>query len=276
MKGRERWATTPPSPRWPTRLAEQVIAGGVNSGARGPDAGWLPSPPVVARGKGAEIWDVDGNKYIDHLLALGPMIHGHAHPEMTEAVTRAIQRPQHDVRAALRARGASRGEAIVDAVPSVDLVRFSNSGTEAVLHATRIARAATGRTIVVRFEGQYHGWADQLEWSHHPDLDKAGPVSRPNAMPGSLGIPEAFGSALAVHAVERHRDDRGVHGRARRRGRRDPDRADHGQHGRDPAQARLPRAAARAGHRARLGADLRRGDHGVPGGARRRAGASTA
>jgi glutamate-1-semialdehyde 2,1-aminomutase len=87
---------------------------------------------------------------------------------------------------------------VVDAVPSADLVRFSNSGTEAVLHATRIARAATGRSIVVRFEGQYHGWADQLEWSHHPDLGLAGPVERPNKLPGSLGIPEAFGAALAV------------------------------------------------------------------------------
>ena len=70
--------------------AERVIAGGVNSGARGPDAGWLPSPPVVARGEGAELWDVDGNRYVDHLLALGPMIHGHAHPEMTQAVSKAI------------------------------------------------------------------------------------------------------------------------------------------------------------------------------------------
>ena len=180
-------------------LAEQVIAGGVNSGARGPDAGWLPSPPVIARGEGPELWDVDGNRYIDHLLALGPMIHGHAHPEMTAAVSSAISElgTMYALPYELEAEAA---RAIVDAVPSVELVRFSNSGTEAVLHATRIARAATGRSIVVRFEGQYHGWADQLEWSHHPDLDAAGPVSRPNALPGSLGIPAAFGSALAVMA----------------------------------------------------------------------------
>ncbi len=179
------------------KSAEQVIAGGVNSGARGPDAGWIPSPPVVARGEGAELYDVDGHRYIDHLLALGPMIHGHAHPEMTEAVSRAISDlgTMYALPYELEAEAA---RAIVDAVPSVELVRFSNSGTEAVLHATRIARAATGRSIVVRFEGQYHGWADQLEWSHHPDLAKAGPARRPAALPGSLGIPEAFGSALAV------------------------------------------------------------------------------
>jgi glutamate-1-semialdehyde 2,1-aminomutase len=177
--------------------AEQVIAGGVNSGARGPDAGWVPSPPVIARGAGAELWDVDGNRYIDHLLALGPMIHGHAHPEMTEPVTAAI-RDLSTMYALPYELEAEAARAIVEAVPSVELVRFSNSGTEAVLHATRIARAATGRTIVVRFEGQYHGWADQLEWSHHPDLERAGPTSRPNALPGSLGIPDAFGSALTV------------------------------------------------------------------------------
>ena len=179
------------------KAAEQVIAGGVNSGARGPDAGWAPSPPVVARGEGARLWDVDGNEYIDHLLALGPMIHGHAHPRMTEAVTAAI-RDLSTMYALPYELEAEAARAIVDAVPSVELVRFSNSGTEAVLHATRIARAATGRTVVIRFEGQYHGWADQLEWSHHPDLAKAGPVDHPNALPGSLGIPEAFGSALAV------------------------------------------------------------------------------
>jgi glutamate-1-semialdehyde 2,1-aminomutase len=179
------------------QAAEQVIAGGVNSGARGPDAGWVPSPPVVARGEGARLWDVDGNEYIDHLLALGPMIHGHAHPRMTEAVTAAI-RDLSTMYALPYELEAEAAQAIVDAVPSVELVRFSNSGTEAVLHATRIARAATGRTVVIRFEGQYHGWADQLEWSHHPDLAKAGPVDHPKALPGSLGIPEAFGSALAV------------------------------------------------------------------------------
>jgi glutamate-1-semialdehyde 2,1-aminomutase len=169
--------------------AERVIAGGVNSGARGPDAGWIPSPPVVERGEGAEVWDIDGNRYVDHLLALGPMILGHAHPEMTEAVSAAI-RDVGTMFALPYEMEAEAAKLIVDAVPSAELVRFSNSGTEAVLHATRIARAATGRSIVVRFEGQYHGWADQLEWSHHPPLDQAGPRTHPNLLPGSLGIPK--------------------------------------------------------------------------------------
>ena len=194
--------------------AQEVIAGGVNSGARGPGAGWVPGPPVAARGAGAHLWDIDGNEYFDYLLALGPMIHGHAHPEITERVTRAI----HEIGTMfalpyeLEAEAAAK---IVAAVPSVELVRFGNSGTEVVLHATRLARAFTGRDVVVRFEGQYHGWADQLEWSHHPDLAAAGPRERPIALPGTPGIPKVIGQTLAVlpwndqDAVERLVADRG-------------------------------------------------------------------
>ncbi len=177
--------------------AQEVIAGGVNSGARGPQAGWVPGPPVVARGEGAYVWDVDGNRYCDYLLALGPMIHGHAHPAITEAVTKAI----HEIGTMFALpyeREAEAARKIVAAVPSVELVRFGNSGTEVVLHATRLARAYTGRDLVVRFEGQYHGWADQLEWSHHPDLAKAGPRLRPVALPGTPGIPSVIGQTLAV------------------------------------------------------------------------------
>ncbi len=177
--------------------AQEVIAGGVNSGARGPQAGWVPGPPVVDHGRGAYLWDADGNRYVDYLLALGPMIHGHAHPVVTDAVTQAI----HEVGTMFAlpyAREAEAARKIVVAVPSVELVRFGNSGTEVVLHATRLARAWTGRDLIVRFEGQYHGWADQLEWSHHPDLAKAGPRWRPVALPGSPGIPEVIGQTLVV------------------------------------------------------------------------------
>jgi glutamate-1-semialdehyde 2,1-aminomutase len=177
--------------------AQEVIPGGVNSGARGPQAGWIPGPPMVARGRGSRIWDIDGNEYVDHLLALGPLIHGHAHPEIADAVSRVIHETgtMFALPYELEAEAARR---VVAAVPSVDLVRFGNSGTEVVLHATRLARAWTGRDIVVRFEGQYHGWADQLEWSHHPDLEAAGPRERPHAVPGTPGIPSVIGQTLAV------------------------------------------------------------------------------
>jgi glutamate-1-semialdehyde 2,1-aminomutase len=178
-------------------LAQAVIAGGVNSGARGPEAGWIPGPPVIARGAGARIWDVDGNKYFDYLLALGPMIHGHAHPDMTQAVTDAVRDigTMFALPYPLETEAAQR---VVDAVPSAELVRFGNSGTEVVLHAMRIARAATGKPVIVRFEGQYHGWSDQIEWSHHPPLSAAGLATAPRAVPGSPGIPEALRPTLAV------------------------------------------------------------------------------
>jgi glutamate-1-semialdehyde 2,1-aminomutase len=194
--------------------AQEVIAGGVNSGARGPGAGWVPGPPVVARGEGSHLWDVDGNEYIDYLLALGPMIHGHRHPEVTERVSEAI----HDIGTMFALPYELEAEAarkVVAAVPSVELVRFGNSGTEVVLHATRLARAFTGRDVIVRFEGQYHGWADQLEWSHHPDLTEAGPRERPIALPGTPGIPKVIGETLAVlpwndqAAVEQLIEERG-------------------------------------------------------------------
>lgn len=194
--------------------AQEVIPGGVNSGARGPEAGWVPGPPVIARGRGAYVWDVDGNRYCDYLLALGPMIHGHAHPFVTEAVARAIH--ETGTMFALPYEGeADAARRIIEAIPSVEFVRFGNSGTEVVLHATRLARAFTGRDVVVRFEGQYHGWADQLEWSHHPDLAAAGPRQRPVALPGSPGIPKVIGQTLAVlpwndvDAVERLVAERG-------------------------------------------------------------------
>jgi glutamate-1-semialdehyde 2,1-aminomutase len=177
--------------------AQEVIPGGVNSGARGPQAGWVPGPPVIARGEGAYLWDVDGNRYCDYLLALGPMVHGHAHPVITGAVSSAIR--ETGTMFALPYHGETEAaRKIVETVPSVELVRFGNSGTEVVLHATRLARAFTGRDIVVRFEGQYHGWADQLEWSHHPDVTQAGDSRRPVALPGSPGIPAIIGQTLAV------------------------------------------------------------------------------
>jgi glutamate-1-semialdehyde 2,1-aminomutase len=125
------------------------------------------------------------------------MIHGHAHPAVTEAVTSAI-RETGTMFALPYEREAEAARKIVDIVPSAELVRFGNSGTEVVLHATRLARAFTGRDVVVRFEGQYHGWADQLEWSHHPDVSRAGDPRHPIALPGTPGIPAVIGETLAV------------------------------------------------------------------------------
>ncbi|HEX6799917.1 MAG TPA: glutamate-1-semialdehyde 2,1-aminomutase [Ktedonobacterales bacterium] len=161
--------------------AEQIIPGGVNSPVRAFRAvGGVPR--FIARGAGAYIWDVDGNRYIDYVCSWGPLILGHAAPPLIEAVTRAAQ------------RGTSYGaptpdevrlaELVVEALPSIDLVRFVNSGTEATMSALRLARAFTGRTKIVKFAGGYHGHADML-------LVAAGSGALTLGTPNSPGVPEA-------------------------------------------------------------------------------------
>ncbi len=159
--------------------AQSVIPGGVNSPVRAFRAvGGIPR--FIDRAEGAYIYDVDGNRYIDYVGSWGPMILGHAHPHVIRAVMAAA------------ARGTSFGaptelevrlaEAVVQAVPSMELVRFVNSGTEATMSAIRVARAYTGREMVVKFAGCYHGHADML-------LVSAGSGVMTLGMPDSPGVP---------------------------------------------------------------------------------------
>ncbi|HEY4869587.1 MAG TPA: glutamate-1-semialdehyde 2,1-aminomutase [Candidatus Dormibacteraeota bacterium] len=168
--------------------AERVLAGGVNSPVRAFRA--VPgTPPAIVRGEGAYLYDADGNRFIDCILAYGPHILGHNPPEVLAAV-----RAQLD-------RGIAFGtttlpevelaERIVDAVPSIELVRFVNSGTEATMSAIRLARAATGRDGIVKFDGAYHGHADAL-------LAGAGSGVATLGIPGSPGVPEAAVAATTV------------------------------------------------------------------------------
>jgi glutamate-1-semialdehyde 2,1-aminomutase len=125
---------------------------------------WGPSAtPVVARGEGCYYWDQDGNRYIDYRLGFGPVILGHAHPAVCEGVAEAMRRGT--VFAALTELETRVAERIVHMCPGVELVRFANSGTEATMHALRIARGYTGREKVIKFEGQYHGMYDYVLWS---------------------------------------------------------------------------------------------------------------
>jgi len=119
--------------------------------------------PVVARGEGCYYWDPDGNRYIDYRLGFGPIILGHAHPTVLERVEQIMRRGT--VFAALTEAETRVAERIVGMCPGVDLVRFANSGSEATMHALRIARGYTGREKVIKFEGQYHGMYDYVLWS---------------------------------------------------------------------------------------------------------------
>jgi glutamate-1-semialdehyde 2,1-aminomutase len=177
--------------------AARHLAGGVGSGTRSPRSGWLPYPVFVAEGHGARLTDVDGNNYIDYAMGLGPLILGHRPPTVIDAVTRQL----HDRGSLFALAHDLEGEAaagIAARLPSMELLRFGNSGTECVQYALRFARAFTGREKVVRFEGHYHGWSDAIHWSAHPSLDEAGPATTPNIVPGSSGMPAALASTLIV------------------------------------------------------------------------------
>jgi glutamate-1-semialdehyde 2,1-aminomutase len=161
--------------------AQKSLVGGVSS----PFRAKVPVPLYIAGGNGSRIQDVDGNSYIDYALAWGPLILGHSHPRLCEAVsTRA---------AASHTFGAQHedeylvAEHIQQLVPCAERVAFTSSGTEAVQLALRLARAATGRNRILKFEGHYHGWADSILVSYHPTAEEAGPRNSPRPVLSSRG-----------------------------------------------------------------------------------------
>jgi glutamate-1-semialdehyde 2,1-aminomutase len=177
--------------------ALQSIPGGVNSTARATWSGWDPYPLFVSHGTGSRVTDVDGNGYIDYLLGLGPMLLGHRPPGVTQAVVDFIQN-RGTVFALPTAEEAVLADKIIAAVPSIEQVRLCNTGTEAVLYATRLARAFTGRSKIVRFEGMYHGFSDGVYWSKHPDPSRAGPERAPRAVPQGPGLPVGVERSLII------------------------------------------------------------------------------
>ena len=161
--------------------ARQSLAGGVSS----PFRAKAPVPLYIAGGQGSRIVDVDGNSYIDYALAWGPLILGHSHPRLCEAVA-SRARASHTF-------GAQHedeylvAEHLQTLAPCAERVAFSSSGTEAVQLAFRLARAATGRNLILKFEGHYHGWIDSVLVSYHPTAEQAGPHDSPRAVLASVG-----------------------------------------------------------------------------------------
>ena len=177
--------------------ARKSIPAGVNSTARAQWSGWRPYPLFAESGLGSHLVDVDGNKYVDYLLGLGPMILGHRPASVTKAVVDFIQN-RGTIFALPTADEAILAEKIVSAVPSVDQVRLCNTGTEAVLYGTRLARAYTKRSKIIRFEGMYHGFSDGVYWSKHPSLSMAGPDHSPVAVAQGPGIPDGIDQNLII------------------------------------------------------------------------------
>ncbi len=162
--------------------ASDVIPGGVNSPVRA-FAAVGGTPPFIDRAEGAYLVDVDGNRYIDYVGSWGPMITGHAHPEIIAAVNETVEKGlSFGAPCALEVELAQR---ICDTMPNIDLIRMTNSGTEAAMSAIRLARGYTGRDKIIKFEGCYHGHADSL-------LVKAGSGALTLGVPSSPGVPAAL------------------------------------------------------------------------------------
>ncbi|WNS76643.1 glutamate-1-semialdehyde 2,1-aminomutase [Bacillus sp. DTU_2020_1000418_1_SI_GHA_SEK_038] len=163
--------------------ALEHIVGGVNSPSRSYKAVGGGAPVVMERGQGAYFWDVDGNQYIDYLAAYGPIITGHAHPHVTEAIKKAAETgvlygtpTPHEVKFAAMLK---------EAMPALEKVRFVNSGTEAVMTTIRVARAYTGRDKIIKFAGCYHGHSDLV-------LVAAGSGPATLGTPDSAGVPKSI------------------------------------------------------------------------------------
>jgi glutamate-1-semialdehyde 2,1-aminomutase len=173
--------------------AKRWLAGGVNSNFR---LGGTPQPLFFSGASGALVHDVDGNEYVDYVLGMGPAILGHTPEAVRRSVIAALQGGQlyggqNEAEIALSRR-------ICELVPAAERVRFSTSGSEAVQAATRLARAATGRRKLLKFEGHYHGWFDGELVSVHPPLEEAGPADSPRAVAGSAGQPEPVAADMLV------------------------------------------------------------------------------
>ena len=167
--------------------AQQSLVEGVNSPSRGA-AVYSPGPIALERGRGSHVWDVDGNEYVDFMMSFGALIHGHAHPKIVEVVSQSIAEGSHF--AAATPAETEAAERFRRMVPSAEVVRFANTGSEATMLALRLARAHTGRTKFLKFEGHYHGWYDPycLNGHSHP-IDQLGPPENPTKIPDSEGIP---------------------------------------------------------------------------------------
>jgi len=147
---------------------------------------------IIARGEGSHVWDEDGNEYIDYLIGSGPMLLGHGHPEVLEAVFEQLSKGMTFF--ANNARGIELAEEIRKAVACAEQVRFVTSGSEADMYAMRLARAFTGRTKILKFEGGYHGMSAEAQMS----LSPAKQVNFPLAVPDSAGIPESVRNEMLI------------------------------------------------------------------------------
>ena len=169
--------------------AQQWLVEGVNSPSRGA-AVYSAGPIFLERGRGSRVWDADGNEYVDFMMSFGALIQGHAHPKLVEVLSQAMSKGSHFATAT--SAEVEAAERFCKMVPTAEAVRFANTGSEATMLALRLARAHTGRTKFLKFEGHYHGWYDPyLLNAHSHPLAELGSRKNPARIPDSEGIPLA-------------------------------------------------------------------------------------
>ena len=169
--------------------AQRSLVEGVNSPSRG-NAVYSRGPLFLERGSGSHAWDADGNEYVDFMMSFGALIHGHAHPKLVAVAAEAMAEGSHFATAT--SAEVEAAERFRSMVPSAEVVRFTNTGSEATMLALRLARAHTGRTKFLKFEGHYHGWYDPfLLNAHGHPAEQLGSLENPARIPDSGGIPAA-------------------------------------------------------------------------------------
>lgn len=167
--------------------AKQYIPGGVNSPVRAFKSVGI-TPVYIDHGEGSRVYDIDGQSYLDYVCSWGPLIMGHAHPEVVKALQAAVVKGTSFGAPTLAE--TEMAKLVCERVPSMDIVRMVNSGTEATMSAIRLARGFTSRSKILKFEGSYHGHADSL-------LIKAGSGVATLGLPDSPGVPEV----VATHTI---------------------------------------------------------------------------
>jgi len=168
-------------------FAQKHLPGGVTGNVKF----YSPYPIYLRSAKGSHVWDLDGNEYIDYMLCFGPLILGHAHPKVVDAIKKQLQRDGTQIFGAPHELEVRMAERLKRIFPFADSVRFTNSGLEATLHALRTAKGFKGKTRIAKFEGAYHGGYDEVLVSLSPAIEAAGPESSPNPVPGSLGTSQS-------------------------------------------------------------------------------------
>jgi len=175
------------------KRAFKVMPLGVNSNFRFWGEGITP---YMQKAKGAYLWDADGNKYIDYRMAFGPIILGHAYDEVNEKVKQEID--LGTLSAMTYELEIETAEKIIKMCPGLEMVRFACSGTEATMHALRVARAYTGRERIIKFEGMYHGFQDYTLWSTYAPTEAYGNSGNPISVPSSSGIPRPLSELVTT------------------------------------------------------------------------------